>query len=123
MIPEPSQMPARWTEWKSFPDAYYGETIEAATGPGVFEVCDASTRQHVAFGASRNVSQSLHNVLKPGWLRRLSPFRWIRMRRVRGELEYRFLPTASVADAKVAVGQILGRREALVRRFAQTARS
>jgi hypothetical protein len=115
-------MAARWTEWKSFPDIYLGESIEAPATPGVFEVCDASSRKQIAFGCTRNLAQSLHSVLKPGLAGRLSPMRWLRMRQVRGELEYRSLPTSSVSDARVAVGQILGRREAMIRRFAQSAR-
>jgi hypothetical protein len=116
------QMPARWTEWKSFPDMYLGEIIQAPVSPGAYEVCDASSRRQIAFGPSRNVARTLARLLKPGVIGRLSPFRWLRMRHVRGELEYRFLPTGSVSDARVAVDQVLGRREALVRRFAQSAR-
>ena len=115
-------MHARWTEWKSFPDIYLGENIQALVGPGVYEVCDASSRRQIAFGPTRNVARTLARVLKPGLIGRLSPLRWLRMRHVRGELEYRIMPTASLSDAKVAVGQVLGRREALVRRFAQSAR-
>jgi hypothetical protein len=115
-------MAARWTEWKSFPDIYLGENIEAPACPGVYEVCDASSRRQIAFGCTRNIAQSLHGVLKPGMISRLSPLRWLRMRHVRGELEYRSLATSSMSDARIAVGQILGRREAMIRRFAQSAR-
>ena len=32
-------MSDRWSDWKSFPDAYHGEYIQAPIGPGVYEVC------------------------------------------------------------------------------------
>ena len=115
-------MSAHWMEWKSFPDAYHGEYIEAPIGPGVYEVCDASTREQVAFGCTRNVAETLSHVLKTRKARKLSFFRWLRKRNLGDVLEYRSWPTASVADAKIAVSQILGQREALLRRFAQSTR-
>jgi hypothetical protein len=115
-------MPAQWTNWKSFPDAFHGDCIEAPAGPGVYEVCDASTREQVAFGSTRNVAQTLSRVLKAQRSGRLSFFRLLRRKRFGDRLEYRAWPTASVADARIAVGQILGQREALMRRFAQNTR-
>lgn len=115
-------MPAQWTEWKSFPDAFHGDYVEAPVGPGVYEVCDASTREQVAFGSTRNMAQTLSHVLKTHKSSRLSFFRLLRRRKLGDKLEYRAWPTASVADAKIAVGQILGQREALMRRFAQSTR-
>ena len=50
-------MSDRWTGWKSFPDDYYGEYIQAPMGPGLYEVCRASTREQVAFGCTRNVAE------------------------------------------------------------------
>ena len=58
-------MADRWTPWKSFPDDYYGEYIQAPMGPGLYEVCRASTREPVAFGCTRNVADSLCDILKP----------------------------------------------------------
>ena len=49
-------MSDRWTGWKSFPDDYYGEYIQAPMGPGLYEVCRSSTREQVAFGCTRNVA-------------------------------------------------------------------
>jgi hypothetical protein len=115
-------MPAHWTEWKTFPDAYHGEYIEAPIGPGVYEVCDASTREQIAFGTTRHVAQTLTQVLTAQRAKKSSFFRRFRRRKVPDSFEYRSWPTASVADAKVAVGKILGQREALLRRFAQSAR-
>ena len=63
-------MADRWTGWKSFPDDYHGEYIQAPMGPGLFEVCRASTRAPVAFGCTRNVADSLGDVLKPRGLRK-----------------------------------------------------
>jgi hypothetical protein len=115
-------MSARWTEWKSYPDAYHGELVHAPVGPGVYEVCDASTREQVAFGSASNVARTLSAVLMRGKKKRFSMFRWGRAKQDRGALEYRAWPTASLADAKIAVGQILDQRGAMVRRFAQAAR-
>ena len=116
-------MPARWTEWKSYPDAYHGELIQAPVGPGVYEVCDASTREQVAFGSAPNVARTLSDVLMRGKMGRLSFLLFARQRQERGALEYRAWPTATLAEAKVAVSQILDQREAIMRRFAQSART
>jgi hypothetical protein len=115
-------MIARWTEWKSFPDAYHGEYIQAPIGPGVYEVCQTETRERVAFGCSHNVVETLTDLLKPGKIEKRSFFRRPRRRYATGELEYRTWALASLADAKVAVGQIVGRRDALWRRFSAAAR-
>ena len=49
-------MSDRWTGWKSFPDDYHGEYIQAPVGPGLYEVCRSSTREPVAFGCTRKVA-------------------------------------------------------------------
>jgi hypothetical protein len=110
-------MIGRWTEWKSYPDAYHGEFIQAPIGPGLYEVCHAATREPVAFGYARNVAGALCSVLRPGKLKKRSLFRRARKRYASGELEYRTWQTATLADAKVAVGQILEQREAMLRRL------
>jgi hypothetical protein len=115
-------MTDRWTEWKSYPDAYHGEYIQAPIGPGVYEVCDASTREQLAFGCTQNVAEALCGLLKPGKLGRRGFFRR-RARYASGELEYRTWPTASLSEAKDAINQILGQREAVWRRFSSTMRA
>lgn len=111
----------RWTTWKSFPDDFYGEFIQAPLGPGLYEVCRSSTREQVAFGCTRNVADSLGNLLRPRGLKS-----WLFLRRGRryetGELEYRTWPTASLADAKIALGMIRERHEAVMRKYAASAR-
>ena len=114
-------MLGRWTNWKPFPNR--GENIEAPIGPGVYEVCHAATGEQVAFGHAANVALALSNVLPaPG---RSWPFfrRAARPRYAASELEYRTCSTSSVSDAKVAVGQMLGQRQALLRRFSPQARA
>jgi hypothetical protein len=108
-------MSARWTEWKSFPDAYHGEHIEAPIGPGVYEVCDASTRAPVAFGSAPNVARTLSDVLMRRRTRS-SLLPWRRPKQDRDTLEYRAWPTNSLADAKIAVSQILDQRGRMLRR-------
>ena len=116
-IPNECVMSDRWTDWKSFPDDYYGEYIQAPIGAGLYEVCRASTREQVAFGCTRNVADSLCDLLKPRGLRK-----WLRFRRSRhyetGELEYRTWPTATLADARSAANLIRERHEAVMRRYA-----
>jgi len=99
-------MSDRWTAWKSFPDDYFGDYIQAPISPGVYEICRASDRQQLAFGCTQNVAQSLSAFLKPGKVRRRFLFLRLRSRYSTGELEYRFWPTASHTDAKVALESI-----------------
>jgi hypothetical protein len=107
----------RWTAWKSFPDDYYGEYIQAPLGPGLYQVCRASNRETIAFGCTRNVVDSLADLLKPRGLSR-----WLSFRRGRsheaGEFEYRTWGTASVADARLVVRTIRERNEAMLRKYA-----
>jgi hypothetical protein len=108
-------MSDRWTTWKSFPDDYHGEAVQAPIGPGVYEVCNAATRQQLAFGCTRNLARKLGGILKPRGLRK-----WLSLRRRRyttGELEYRVWPTATLSGAKVAMGIIREQRGAMLRRF------
>jgi hypothetical protein len=113
----------RWTEWKPFPDPFYGEFIAAPIGPGVYEVCDASTREQIAFGCTYNVAEALTGVLRPATAKRRSFFRRWRSRVLSSQLEYRTWPTESLGDAKVVVDQILGQREAVWRRFSTAMRA
>ena len=107
----------RWTAWKSFPDDYYGEYIEAPLGPGLYEICRASTRETIAFGCTRNVIDSLSDRLKPRGLSR-----WLSFRRARrhdaGEFEYRTWATANVSDARMLVKVIRERNQAVLRKHA-----
>jgi hypothetical protein len=114
-------MLTRWSEWKCYPDVRRGEVVEAPSGPGVYEVCDASTRERIAFGCAPDVAQTLSAVLSRGG-RKLWLFRWTRRRSDADILEYRAWPTATLADAKMAVGQIIDKRGALIRRYAQSVR-
>ena len=115
-------MSDRWTGWKSFPDDYYGEYIQAPMGPGLYEVCRSSTREQIAFGCTRNVADSLCDLLQPRGLRK-----WLFFRRGQhydtGELEYRTWPTANLADAKATASLIRDRHEAVMRKYASGARA
>ena len=86
-------------------------------GPGLFEVCRASTREPIAFGCTRNVAGSLGDILKPRGLRKWLSFRGRRGYET-GELEYRAWPTATVADARVVMGMIRERHQAVMRKYA-----
>jgi hypothetical protein len=115
-------MTDRWTGWKSFPDHFYGEYIQAPIGPGVYEVCRTATREQVAFGCTQNVAESLCDILKPGKGRRRFFFFGARKRYGTGELEYRIWPTPTLSEAKVALKSIRGQRDAVWRRHAAAAR-
>jgi predicted Fe-S protein YdhL (DUF1289 family) len=114
-------MSDRWTNWKSFPDDFYGEFIQAPLGPGLYEVCRSSTREQVAFGCTRNVAEALGDLLRPRGLKS-----WLFFKRGRryetGELEYRTWPTATLTDAKNVLGLIRERHEAVMRKYAASAR-
>ncbi len=114
-------MSDRWTQWKSFPDDYFGDYIQAPIGPGVYEICRASDREQLAFGCTQNVAESLSNFLKPGKVRRRFLFLRLRSRYSTGELEYRFWPTATHADARVALESIREQRQMVWRRMSAAA--
>jgi hypothetical protein len=116
-------MTDRWTGWKSFPDDYYGEYVQAPIGPGVYEVCVSSTREQVAFGCTQNVAEALCDILKPGKTRKRFFFLRRRARYATGELEYRTWPTETLADAKVALSSIRELRDQAWRRYAASART
>lgn len=82
-------MVVRWTTWKAFPDAFYGEHIEAPIGPGVYEVCLAATGEQVAFCYSANVAQALSKVVPSSNARGWPFFRRARHRYLSSELKYR----------------------------------
>ena len=114
-------MADRWTPWKSYPDDYYGEYIQAPIGPGVYEVCRAATREQLAFGCAGNVAESLSSFLKPGKVRRRFLFLRSRSRYATGELEYRFWPTSTLSDAKVTLNSIREQRQTIWRRVSASA--
>ncbi len=117
-------MIGRWTTWKTFPDAFHGEHIEAPIGPGVYEVCLAATGEQVAFGYSANVAQALSKAVPPpntrGWpfFRRASRHRYLS-----SELEYRTCSAGTAAEARIAAQQMMGQRQAMFRRFSATQRN
>jgi hypothetical protein len=115
-------MSDRWTGWKSFPDDFHGEYIQAPMGPGLYEVCRASTREQIAFGCTRSIAVSLLGLLKPTGLRKWLSFR-SGHRYDTGELEYRTWPTASLSDAKAAITVIRDRHRAVMRRYTAAART
>ena len=69
-------------------------------GPGLYEVCRSSTREQVAFGCTRNVADSLCDLLKPRGLAQMAVRSGAAAHYETGELEYRTWPTATLADAK-----------------------
>ena len=109
-------MTGRWTTWSTFPLGRRSDEIEASSGPGVYEICNTSTREQVALGCTRNVAAALGAVLNPTGLRK-----WLSFRRgprfAVGEVEYRVWPTSTFAEAKAVIDLIQNRRGAVLRRF------
>ncbi len=104
----------RWTAWKTLPAR--ADAIRAEAGPGVYEICNATTREQLAFGCARNVAAALRSIIEPRGLRK-----WLLLRRGPrfnvADAEFRFWPTANFAEAKAVIDLIRDRRGALIRRF------
>jgi hypothetical protein len=115
-------MIGNWTTWKPFPSARDGQHVEAPIGPGVYEVCHGATGEQVAFGYAANVAQALANVVPPQ--SRRWPFfrRAARSRYATSELEYRTCPAATLSEARIVAGQLMGQRQMLFRRRSNAAR-
>ncbi|MBY0381848.1 MAG: hypothetical protein K2W78_08030 [Xanthobacteraceae bacterium] len=99
-----------WGEWKRYPKAALGQTLEAPIGPGIYEVRDAKTGALFAFGAVDNVAEALARVGVPSrslksWFARASQADL-------PDLEYRTCATHTKAAAKIAADRMIGRREA-----------
>jgi hypothetical protein len=109
-------MSDRWSSWTSFPYSLQRDDILAHDGPGVYEVCNTSSREQVAFGCTRNIAEALGDVLQPKGLRKWLLFRH-GPRFAISEVEYRFWPTATFADAKSLIGVFRGQRGSVLRRF------
>ena len=110
-------MTDRWTGWKSFPDDYHGEYIQAPMGPGLYEVCRASTREPIAFGCTRNVAESLCDLVEAARASQVAVRSGAAQHYDTGELEYRTWPTATLADARAAINMIRERHEAVMRKY------
>jgi len=105
-------MIASWTEWKRYPKAARGETLEAPIGPGVYEVRHASSGALFAFGAVDNIAHTLSSITSGSkslvsWFGRRGPA-------ALPDLEYRIFATLTREDAKVAAERLIGRREAFM---------
>src|ERR1700750_1923410 len=86
-----------WSEWKRYPRPGRGETIEAPSPPGIYEVRVAATGSLHSFGAVDNVAQAL-SLLPTG------AKSWFGRRDAAGTpaLEYRTCATSTKADPKAA---------------------
>ena len=114
-------MIGHWSTWKAFPDAKRGGHVDAPFGPGVYEVCLNTTGEQVAFGYAANVAHALANVI-PANPRGWPFFRKARPRYQISDLEYRTCPAGTLADARSAAEQLVGRRQAMWRRFSPALR-
>src|SRR4051794_37335391 len=106
-------MISRWSDWRRFPRAHYGDNMVAPICPGIYEIRIASTGALFRFGVSDNVAQTLSGLtLKPRSLRT-----WFTRsdRNAIPDLEYRTCATSTKAEAKAAAEGMIGRREFYLR--------
>lgn len=105
-------MIASWSEWKRYPKAVRGETLQAPIGPGVFEVRHVSSGALFAFEAVDNIAHALSSIT-PGSKSFAS---WFGKRdsAMLPDLEYRTFATATREEAKMAAERMIGRREAFM---------
>lgn len=106
-------MIANWTNWKHYPRAVRGESIEAPIGPGIFEVRIAQTGALFAFEATDNLAQALAKISAPP----KSFISWFGRRdaAMLPELEYRTFSTTTRANARIAFERMVDRRETYIR--------
>ena len=104
-----------WTSWKRLTDAE--GVVEAAAGPGVYEVRHTLTGRVVAFGHARNVARAL-TVLKAnggvGAFARL--FRRQPLVSRVSDLEYRTCAASTRSEARTTAQRLLGLRQTAWRR-------
>jgi hypothetical protein len=110
-------MTQAWSEWKRFPNAQTGDSVQAPIGPGVYEVRHTETGELIAFGHAGNVATAIADLkveADPGLLGRM--FGRERSMRHVGDLEYRTCAAASRAEAKTAAHRLMGLRQTYWRR-------
>jgi hypothetical protein len=91
----------RWTRWRCFRHAQYGDYLEASISPGVYEIRRASDRETVKLACSKNIARALSGFIKHEKGRRFFPRS--RPPYASAELEYRFLSVATRSKAKVTL--------------------
>jgi hypothetical protein len=109
-------MTVAWTAWKTFPAQYSDASLDAPTGPGVFEVRDMATGAQVAFGVSANVAGSLATLIQPQASGLLSILARKRIVHRAVDMEYRFCATASLKEARAEEDRLNGLRRAYLQR-------
>ena len=95
-----------------FPDDDNGETVEAPTGPGIYQVRHSTSRRVVAFGSANNVTRALATLFR---LQKPPPPRIL-------GFEYRACPAASHADAMITARRLFGPQKAKRRRSKRISR-
>jgi hypothetical protein len=98
-----------WTDWKRYPRATRGETLEAPIGPGLYEVRHTSSGALFGFGAVDNLAQALASL--PVAPKSLTAWFGRRENTDLPDLEYRTCATSTKADAKIAAERMIGRRD------------
>ena len=106
-----------WSGWKRFPDAQFGDHVEAPIGPGVYEVRHTMTGRVIAFGHARNVANALGELKLHGGVGTFARLfkRQPPVSRV-SDLEYRTCAASSRAEAKTTASRLLGLRQTAWRR-------
>ena len=107
-----------WSNWKRFPDAQLGESLQAPIGPGIYEVRHAASGDVIAFDHSGQVASALSELMPDG-----SASLWWRFRH-RGQvalrsrdLEYRTCATATKDEARLIAARLSERRHSAFNRW------
>lgn len=53
----------RWSPWRPFPNPAAGGCLSAPFGPGLYELRNRTTGEHVLFGRSKNVAHRMSSLL------------------------------------------------------------
>lgn len=102
-------MIASWSDWKRYPKAVRGETLQAPIGPGIFEVRHVSSGALFAFEATDNLAHALSSITSG--TKSFASWFGKRDTTMLPDLEYRTFATSTREEAKVAAERMIGRRE------------
>ena len=101
-----------WSNWKRFPDVESGDSVEAPSGPGVYEVRHTMTGRLMAFGHSGDVAHAISELKLKRGVSLFARFfgRQPLVSRV-ADLEFRTCAAASRAEAKTSARRLMGLRQ------------
>jgi hypothetical protein len=106
-----------WTSWKRFAGGPGADHIDAASGPGVYEVRHTLTGRVVAFGHAGNVRSALEDLKRNGGVGVFARlFRRQPLAPRMADLEYRTCAASTRSEARTTAQRLLGLRQTAWRR-------